>query len=194
MLDLGLQEFKKFSLPEEITGKKIIACRRTHEHDAGLFALIDRSREHLRRFLFWIDGTATLEDVRIVTDIFSQNWDAQKSFEYVIFDKMSGKMVGAGGVHTISHMNRMAEFGYYLDKDACGNGYATEFVRLLEKELFANGIHRCVIECDADNEASAAIAKRLGYTFEGRLRDAKLAYGSYRDGFVFSKLATDQDA
>lgn len=191
MLDLGLQEFKKFSLPEEIAGEKIVVRRRTHAHDAELFSLIDRSREHLRRFLFWIDGTGTLDDVRVVTDIFSENWDAQKSFEYVFFDKISGKMVGAGGAHTISHMNRMAEFGYYLDKDACGNGYATEFVRLLEKELFAHGIHRCVIECDAENPASAAVAKRLGYTFEGKLRDAKFAYGAYRDGLVFSKLENE---
>ncbi|MBQ6705541.1 MAG: GNAT family N-acetyltransferase [Opitutales bacterium] len=191
MLDLGLQEFKKFSLPEEIAGEKIVARRRTHAHDAELFAMIDRSREHLRRFLFWIDGTGTPDDVRVVTDIFSENWDAQKSFEYVFFDKISGKMVGAGGVHTISHMNRMAEFGYYLDKDACGNGYATEFVLLLERELFSHGIHRCVIECDAENLASAAVAKRLGYTFEGKLRDAKLAYGSYRDGLVFSKLENE---
>lgn len=191
MLDLGLQEFKKFSLPEEISGEKIVVRRRTHAHDEELFALIERSREHLREFLFWIDGTKSAEDVRIVTDIFSENWDAQKSFEYVFFSKDSGKMVGAGGVHTISHMNRMAEFGYYLDKTACGNGYATEFVRLLEKALFACGIHRCVIECDADNCASAAVAKRLGYTLEGRLRDVKCAYGGYRDGLIFSKLENE---
>lgn len=191
MLDLGLEEYKKFSLPEEIIGEKIIVRRRTHAHDEELFAMIDRSREHLRPFLFWIDGTKTVGDVSVVTDIFSKNWDDQNSFEFVFFSKTSGKMVGAGGVHTISHMNRMAEFGYYLDHEACGNGYASEFVALLEKALFANGIHRCVIECDADNAASANIARRLGYTLEGTLRDVKFAYGSYRDGLIFSKLATD---
>lgn len=191
MLDLGLEKYEKFALPEEISGEKITIRRRVHAHDAELFALIDRSREHLRKFLFWTDGTKSVEDVRVVTDIFSANWESLASFEFVFFDKISGRMVGAGGVHTISHMNRMAEFGYYLDKDACGNGYATEFVRLLERELFAHGIHRCVIECDADNTASAAVAQRLGYTFEGKLRDAKFAYGAYRDELVFAKLATD---
>ncbi len=191
MLDLGLEKYEKFSLPEEIAGEKIILRRRVHAHDAELFALIDRSRAHLREFLFWTDGTKSVEDVRVVTDIFSANWDALASFEFVFFDKISGRMVGAGGVHTISHMNRTAEFGYYLDKDACGNGYATEFVRLLERELFAHGIHRCIIECDADNAASAAVAQRLGYVLEGKLRDAKFAYGKYRDELVFAKLATD---
>lgn len=191
MLDLGLEKYKKFSLPEEIVGEKIVARRRTHAHDAELFRLVDRSREHLRPFLFWIDGTKTENDVRVVTDIFSANWDAQNSFEFVFFEKSSGRMVGAGGVHTISHMNRTAEFGYYLDKTACGNGFATEFVHLLEKELFAHGIHRCIIECDAENTASKAVAERCGYTFEGRLRDAKFAYGAFRDELVFSKLASE---
>lgn len=198
MLDLGLQEFPKFSLPEEIVGEKIVIRRRTHAHDAELLALVERSREHLRRFLFWVDGTRTLHDVSVVTDIFARNWDAQNSFEFVFFEKAAGtaagavsvgKMVGAGGVHTISHMNRMAEFGYYLDRDACGNGFATEFVRLLERELFARGIHRCVIECDSENAPSARVAKRCGYTREGLLRDAKFAYGVFRDELVFSKLA-----
>lgn len=202
MLDLGLQEFPKFSLPEQIVGEKIVIRRRTHAHDAELLALIERSREHLRRFLFWVDGTRTLGDVSVVTDIFAKNWDAQNSFEFVFFEKTAGtanaagtaeisvgKMVGAGGVHTISHMNRMAEFGYYLDREACGNGFATEFVRLLERELFAHGIHRCVIECDSENRASARVAERCGYTREGLLRDAKFAYGAFRDELVFSKLS-----
>jgi len=191
MLDLGLEHYEKFSLPEEILGEKIVIRRRSHAHDAELFQLIERSREHLRPFLFWIDGTKTEADVRVVTDIFSKNWDEKKSFEFVFFDKRTGTMVGAGGVHTISQMNRMAEFGYYLDANACGSGFATEFVRLLEKELFARGIHRCVIECDEGNAASAAVAKRLGYKFEGILHDAKFAYGAFRNELVFSKLSTD---
>lgn len=191
MLDLGLETYRKFSLPEEICGEKIVVRRRTHAHDEELFALIDRSREHLRKYLFWVDGTKTLDDVRVVTDIFSKNWDEQNSFEFVFFDKAAGTMAGAGGVHTISHMNRTAEFGYYLSADACGNGFATEFVRLLERELFARGIHRCIIECDAENTASANVARRLGYTLEGKLREAKLAYGSYRDELVFSKLENE---
>ena len=100
MLDLGLEKYEKFALPEEISGEKIVVRRRVYAHDDELFALIDRSREHLRRFLFWTDGTRSVEDVRVVTDIFSANWDALASFEFVFFDKASGRMVGAGGVHT----------------------------------------------------------------------------------------------
>ncbi len=187
MLDLGIMNFEKFSLPEKISGERLILVRRGHEHDEALFQLIDGSREFLRRFLFWVDDTRTIDDVRKVTDIFSKNWDEQNSFEYVFLDKQSGKMVGAGGIHTVSYMNRMAEYGYYLDKNAVGNGYASEFVRLLEKELFSRNIHRLVIECDADNKASAKVAERNGFVYEGCLKGAKFAYGGFRDELIYAK-------
>lgn len=188
MLDLGLVHFDKFSLPTEIIGQKITLRQRTHAHDEALFQMIERSRAHLRRFLFWVDDTKTLADVRQVTDIFLENWEKQLSFEYVVLERTHNRLIGAGGIHTISHMNRMAEYGYYLDQAATGQGYASEMVALLEKELFQNGIHRLVIECDAENKASAKVAERNGFVYEGRLHDAKWAYGAYRDELVYAKL------
>lgn len=191
MLDLGLKEFKKFKLPERIEGERVILERRAHKHDEELFRLIDSSRDFLREYLFWVDDTKSLEDVVKVTDIFSKNWDDKNSFEYVFLDKESGKAVGAGGIHTVSYMNRAAEYGYYLDRTQKGKGYITEAVQLLEKELFECGIHRLVIECDENNRASAAVAERCGFKFEGVLHDAKYAYGSYRNEKVFAKLNPD---
>lgn len=188
MLDLGLKSFEKFTPPEEIIGKNIILVKRGHQHDEELFNLIDGSREFLRRYLFWVDDTKSLQDVQNVTDIFSKNWEEQNSFEYVFLDVQTQKLVGAGGIHTVSYMNHMAEYGYYLDKDATGKGYASEFVSLLETELFKKGIHRLVIECDVENTGSAKVAERNGFELEGRLKDVKLAYGIYRDGFIYSKI------
>lgn len=192
MLDLGLVEFKKFSLPEKIVGERVVLVRRTHEYDESLFQLIDGSREFLRRFLFWVDDTKNIQDVQKVTDIFNENWDNQNSFEYVFLDKTTRKLVGAGGIHTVSYMHRWAEFGYFLDKNATGHGYVREVVNLLTDELFKNGIHRVVIECDADNKASAKVAENCGFSYEGCLKDARLAYGKYRNELVFAKINQEQ--
>ncbi len=115
--------------------KKTVFLRRRHEHDEELLDLILRSKDFLREFLFWVDDTKTLQDVAVVTDVFSKNWENQDSFEYVFMDKKTKKMVGAGGIHTVSYMNHWAEYGYYLDKKATGHGYASDFVKALEKEL-----------------------------------------------------------
>lgn len=188
MLDLQLKTFEKFSLPEIIEGSRCIFERRQKKHNEELFRLITGSKEFLRKYLFWVDDTKTLEDVAKVTDIFSQNWDNQDSFEYVFLDKQSRQMVGAGGIHTISYMNRWAEYGYYLSKDALKKGYATDFVISLEQELFKRDIHRLVIECDKENTASAKVAERCGFSFEGCLKGAKFAYGAYRDELVYAKI------
>lgn len=188
MLDLGLQEFDKFSLPEKLVGERVTLLRRDHTHDQELFELIDRSRDFLRKYLFWIDTTKSLQDVRVVTDIFTQNWDANRSFEYVFADTQTGKLVGAGGIHTIDYMNRWGEWGYYLDHQAAGHGYVSEVIQLLERELFARGLHRLVISCDTENTASIAVAKRNGYQQEAHFHECKLAYGQWRDNYLFAKL------
>ena len=87
MLDLGIKKFEKFSLPEEIVGQKVILRPRTHEYDDKLFELIDSSREFLREYLFWVDDTQSVDDVRQITDIFQENWKKQEAFEYVFLDR-----------------------------------------------------------------------------------------------------------
>ena len=88
----------------------------------------------------------------------------------------------------ISYDNHNAEFGYYLDKNATGHGYITDFVRVVGKELFDRGIHRLVIRCDVNNTPSAAVAERCGFTLEGIMKDAALAYGEYRDHKLYAKI------
>lgn len=193
MIDIGNKKFAKFSLPTEIIGDKVIICQRTHEYDEQLWQLIDSSRDFLRPYLFWVDDTQSIDNVREVTDIFERNFSRQDSFEYVFLDKHTRKLVGAGGIHTVSYMHRFAEFGYYLDKTATGHGYVTEVVNLLTKELFVRGIHRLIIICDVENKASAAVAERCGFVREGRMTGARFAYGEYRDQFLYAKINPQQD-
>jgi len=188
MLDIGIKKFEKFSLPKEIIGTKVVLKQRTHEYDVALWQLIDSSREFLRPYLFWVDDTQSVDNVREVTDIFMDNFVKQNAFEYVFLDKVSGALVGAGGIHTVSYMHRFAEFGYYLDKNAVGNGYVTEVVNLLANALFDKEIHRLIITCDADNKASAAVAERCGFTKEGKMIGARLAYDEFRDQLLYAKI------
>lgn len=188
MIDLGNLKLEKFSLPEELVGEKVILRPRSHSYDTTLFELIDFSREFLRQYLFWVDDTRSVDDVQKITDIFQDNWAKQEAFEYVFLDKKTEKLVGAGGIHTISYPHHFAEYGYYLDQRATGHGYITEAVQLLEKELFKRGIHRLQIICDVENQASIAVAKRCGFVPEGIMRESRFAYGSYRDELMFAKL------
>ena len=181
-------KLSKFSLPKRIIGEKVIIRPRTHKYDKDLWGLIDSSRDFLRPYLYWVDGTKSIKTVRKITDLFIKNFNERSSFEYVFLDKQTKKLVGAGGIHTVSYEHHYAEFGYYLDKSAVGYGYVTETVNLLTQELFARNIHRAVIMCDVENTASAAVAKRCGFEFEGVQKGARCAYGQYRDIAVYAKI------
>ena len=188
MLDLGTKPLEKFLLPTEIIGERIIIKQRTHEYDEELWQLIDSSRNFLRPFLYWVDDTKSVEDVKFITDLFMNNFSNKNSFEYVFLDKNTNKLVGAGGIHTVCHLHNYAEFGYYIDETATGNGYVTEFVNLLSEELFKRKIHRLIITCDVENKASEMVARRCGFSFEGIMKGARLGYGEYRDQMLFGKI------
>ncbi len=51
---------------------------RTHEYDDKLFELIDSSREFLREYLFWVDDTQSVDDVRQITDIFKKTGKSKR--------------------------------------------------------------------------------------------------------------------
>lgn len=182
------EDLPKFSMPEKIVGENVVLVPRTEAYDEALWQLIDKSRVFLRPYLFWVDGTCSVADVHKISLSFYKNFQEQNFFEYVFLDKQTKKLVGAGGAHTVLYNKRQAEFGYYRDVEASGKGYVSEAVSLLAKELFARGIHRLVIKCDVENIASAAVAKRCGFTCEGVAKDGIYVYGEYHDEYVFAKI------
>ncbi len=54
------------------------------------------------------------------------------------------------------------ELGWHLHPDAAGRGYATQAARLLAAQAFVAGHDELVIGMYSDNDASAAVAHRLG--------------------------------
>ena len=63
------------------------------------------------------------------------------------------------------------EIGWHLARESWGNGYATEAGRLMIEYAFGLGtIDRLVAVVNPENQRSAAVARRLGMKYEGRIR------------------------
>ena len=80
------------------------------------------------------------------------------------------------------------EIGYSLAKDAWGRGYmteaATEVIRYAFEDL---GMEILTICTSPVNKRSQRVAKKNGFTYEGRIRKAYRIYtGELRDSLVFS--------
>jgi RimJ/RimL family protein N-acetyltransferase len=69
----------------------------------------------------------------------------------------------------------------------------TEAVSLWVKFAFETlKANRIEIRCDARNERSAAVARRLGFVLEGQLRNHMLAPdGTLRTSLIFSRIPED---
>jgi RimJ/RimL family protein N-acetyltransferase len=84
------------------------------------------------------------------------------------------------------------KLGYAIACDEWGNGFATDAVRTLVEFGFTElRLHRISAAIGPDNVASVAVAERLGFSREGRLRDHVHTNGAWRDSLLYSVLADE---
>ena len=152
------------------------------------FALVDKNRNYLRKWMPWVDRVQSAEDCR--KNIESQQQDPNASPEFCLVDHE--RIVGRLGFHLIDHANRSTSIGYWLDENHQGNGLMTMAVKAATEYAFDSlHIHRLVIRAGVKNKGSRAIAERLGYTYEGTARDAEWIYDHFIDLAIYAKLASE---
>ncbi len=105
-----------------------------------------------------------------------------------ITTSLSG-IIGYKGTDTTNHKT---EIGYWLAKDQQGKGLITRAVKILIEIAFEKmGMNRVQIRVGVNNSKSAAIPKRLNFTFEGIEREGELLNGRYIDIEVYSMIKRD---
>lgn len=111
-------------------------------------------------------------------------------YEWHIFAE--GLLCGSVRVNHIDSANRSAAIGYYIGSSHQGRGLATLSVRAVLEWCFTElGVNRMELRCASDNLPSQSVAKRLGFTWEGMLRQAELLHGSFVDHFVYGLLKSE---
>ena len=105
-----------------------------------------------------------------------------------IFD--GGALAGVVGLFHVDSRIRSAEMGYWIAAGAEGRGLVTRACRAMLAYAYGqHGLHRVELKVAASNRRSAAVAERLGFTLEGRLRLAdRLVDGTWDDLLVFGLL------
>ena len=84
------------------------------------------------------------------------------------------------------------EIGYVIDPRWWGRGLATAAATQLVGLAFAHhGLHRVRATCDPRNVASAAVLRRVGMTYEGRMRETELLRDGWRDSDLYAVLAQE---
>ncbi|MES2016713.1 MAG: GNAT family protein [Pseudomonadota bacterium] len=114
-------------------------------------------------------------------------------FEWHIFSGQ--QLCGAVRINHIERDDRKASVGYYLGAQYQGRGLATMALRAMLEFAFERlDLNRIELRCASENLASQRVAQRLGFAWEGLLRQAELIDGVYHDHFVHALLREDFDA
>lgn len=100
-----------------------------------------------------------------------------------------GVLCGSIRLNHIEPANHKASVGYFVSTSHQGRGLATQSVRTVAQWCFEElGLNRIELRCTSDNLASQSVAKRVGFVWEGMLRQAELLNGVFVDYFVYGLL------
>ena len=152
-----------------------------------IYPLVDSNRDHLRQWLPWVDDMRSIKDER---QWLKDQLDPSNRWHHPLMVLHRGKLVGMIGVFGLNTQARAGEIGYWLAKEAQGQGIITRSCRAILDYVFAlEGMNRVQIRAAAGNTRSRAVAERLGFTLEGVQRQAELVNGVYLDLAMYSMLA-----
>ena len=168
-----------------------LELRLLDESDAEqLFKLVDANRPYLRAWLPWLDMNVRVEDTMQFIRSCQSQYENRVCFNVSI--RYLGNIVGIIGYHPIDWQNRSALIGYWISGNSQGKGIMTRACKTLTTYAFKTlQLNRIDIRCATGNVKSCAIPKRLGFTFEGTLREAEWLYDHFVDLHVFSMLAKE---
>lgn len=179
-------------MKELLIGKRIKLCRPIYNSEmvTTIFSVVDKCKETFTPWLGW-SADYSNKDAADFLKVVDEDWNNNTQFVYAIY--LENTFIGVISILNVAWQHKRAEIGYWLDTDYTGNGYMTEAVRLIEKELFDNDFNRIVIHTDVLNLKSAKIPQTLGYKLEGILRQDIYSESNqrFRDRNVFSKLKSD---
>lgn len=177
---------------DQLEGDRV-TVRSYHASDArALYEAIEESREHIRPWLPFADETFEQASDWVIRQ--HAAWLLRTNLSTGVWEQSSGRFLGSAGLIPSDWQIGYFGIGYWLRTSAEGHGYMSEAVSLLVDYAFSElDAQRLEIRCDERNMRSAAVARRLGFTLEGCLRnDFRASDGLLHSTLIFGLLPTDR--
>jgi RimJ/RimL family protein N-acetyltransferase len=111
---------------------------------------------------------------------------------FAVVETTDGQLLGSISLMRLDWRHRRAEVGYWLAREARGQGHATRAVRLICRWGFRSlGLERLDLMAATGNLASQRVAQRAGFTREAVLRSYQRGKDGFQDMVAFGLLATE---
>jgi ribosomal-protein-serine acetyltransferase len=154
----------------------------------GFWAAIEASLPALAPWMTWAVDPKP-EHIRDFLRRAQEQWASGPDRPFTVFK--DGVAAGQCSLDRVDPLARGCEIGYWLRSDLVGHGLMTEAASAVVDYAFAMELHRVELRAGVDNYDSNRIAEKLGFRFEGVLREAGLGSGGHYDMNVHGLLRTD---
>lgn len=161
----------------------------------ALHEAVSASIDDLRPWLPWAVNAPSIEDTETNVRKGYTRFLNREDLWLLLFLKGTNICIGGSGLHRIDWDVPKFEIGYWLRTSYVGQGYMAEAVTTITDFAFNTlSAKRVEIRCDALNERSASVARRLNFSHEGTLRQEARHHisGKLRDTLIFAKIATEE--
>jgi ribosomal-protein-serine acetyltransferase len=157
------------------------------QHAQEIFNLTAANRQHLRKWLPWVDQTRSVADTSAFIASCSRQFSENGGFQFVICFKHH--LCGMIGHLGMDRPNRSTSMGYWLDASHQGKGIMTASCRVMVNHAFRDlDLHRVEIRCATENRRSRAIPERLGFELEGVARQSEWLHDHFVDLAIYGLL------
>lgn len=170
-----------------------LMLRPFRRRDVGTFHdAVDASIGELQPWLPWIDGYNRAFAQRFIRESVG-SWADRRAFDFTVRTQDDlDRHIGNVSVWQTSQQNGIGEVGYWIRSDETGKGYGTEAAAAAVKIGFEElGFHKVVLRIAVGNVGSERIAAKIGFAFEGTLRDEVKVGNDWLDHTAWSMLAPE---
>jgi RimJ/RimL family protein N-acetyltransferase len=172
------------------TARLVVRCWSPEDAFMRRLALDDSDR-HLRPWIPYMkDEPQTLEETAGWLRMMRAAFDLDQEYRYGVFNPDETQLIGETGLYKRAGPGAR-EVGYWIAKEATGQGYATEAALVMLRIAFEiSRVDRVEMHCAPDNMASSAIPRKLGLTHEATLsRRSRDSEGDVHDLMIFTMFA-----
>lgn len=125
-------------------------------------------------------------------EFYDNLWSEKTGCWWKIVDKATGESVGACGMNAYNATHERAEIGYWLLPEHWKKGIMAEVIPVMIDHLFAAWkLHRLEAVVEEGNDTSNKLAEKMGFRFEGVMRECEIKQGKRISLSMYSRLRTD---
>lgn len=136
-----------------------------------------------------LEYTETLEDARRCIQNFRTMYAAKRLAPWGVTLKETGKHIGICGFESWNPFADRAEIGFVIARRHWRKGLATEAAtRVMRFGFEKMNLHRIEARAKRENESSTQLLRKMGFQYEGYLREHGYWNGVYHNLELYSML------